>query len=141
VKQSSPAKPLLQAAVALAATLPIVASAWDVLHRLHGADAWAANHERYLSGLLFAIGLGFWSTIPHIEFKTARFRLLTFVVVIGGLCRLLGVMLGDPASPAVLVALAMELGVTPALCLLQGSIARPVHEKGWKVAFSPQLDS
>ena len=141
MQQSSPAKSALQAAVALAATLPIVASAFDVLHGVQGADAWAVNHERYLSGLLLAIGLGFWSTIPHIEAKTARFRLLTFVVVIGGLCRLLGVMLGDPASPAVLVALAMELGVTPTLCFLQGYIARPVPEKNWPVAFSPQLDS
>jgi Domain of unknown function (DUF4345) len=141
VQQSSPAKSALQAAVALAATLPIVASAFDVLHGVQGADAWAVNHERYLSGLLFAIGLGFWSTIPHIEAKTARFRLLTFVVVIGGLCRLLGVMLGDPASPAVLIALAMELGVTPTLCFLQGRIARPVPKKNWTVAFSPQLDS
>jgi hypothetical protein len=141
VEQSSPAKSALQAAVALAATLPVVASAFDVLHGVQGADAWAVNHERYLSGLLFAIGLGFWSTVPHIEARTARFRLLTFVVVIGGLCRLLGVVLGDPASPAVLIALAMELGVTPTLCFLQGRLARPMREKNWTVAFSPQLDS
>lgn len=140
VEQSSPSKYALQAAVALAATLPVVASPWDVIHGLHGADAWAINHERYLSGLLFAIGLGFWSTIPHIEAKTARFRLLTFVVMIGGLCRLLGVMLGDPASPAVLVALVMELGVTPALCFWQSRLL-PAREKFWTVPFSPQLHS
>jgi len=140
VEHSLPAKPLLQAAVALAATLPIVASTWDVVHGLSSANAWAINHERYLSGLLLAIGLGFWSTIWHIEAKTARFRLLTSIVVIGGLCRLLGVMLGDPASPAVLVALVMELGVTPALCFWQSRL-RPAGEKYWNVAFSPQLDS
>ena len=132
---------MLQAAVALAATLPIAAGAWNVLHGLNGADAWAINHERYLSGLLLAIGLGFWSTIADIEAKTARFRLLTFIVLIGGLCRLLGVAMGDPASPAVLVALAMELGVTPALCILQGRLTRPRRDKYWTVAFSPQLDS
>src|SRR5471032_2481935 len=136
VEHSSLAKPALQAAVALAATLPIVASAFDVLHGLDNADAWAVNHERYLSGLLFAIGLGFWSTIPDIAAKTARFRLLTFVVVIGGLCRLLGVMLGDPASPAVLIALVMELGVTPALCFWQSRLL-PTRGKSWIVAFSP----
>jgi len=138
--EHSPSKYALQAAVALAATLPVVASAWDVIHGLHGADAWAVNHERYLSGLLFAIGLGFWSTIPHIETRTARFRLLTSMVVIGGLCRLLGVMLGDPASPAVLVALVMELGVTPALCFWQSRLL-PARDKYWTVPFSPQLDS
>jgi hypothetical protein len=136
VEHSSRAKLLLQAAVALAATLPVVASTWDVVHGLQSADAWAINHERYLSGLLLAIGLGFWSTIRHIEAKTARFRLLTSIVVIGGLCRLLGVILGDPATPAVLVSLVMELGVTPALCFWQGRLL-PAREKYWNVAFSP----
>ena len=137
----SPAKSALQAAVAIAATLPIVASAFDILHGLQSADPWAVNHERYLSGLLFAIGLGFWSTIPHIESKAARFRLLTSIVAIGGLCRLLGVVLGDPASPAVLFALVMELGVTPALCFWQSRLMPPVREKYWANSFSPQLDS
>ena len=127
---------MLQAAVVLAAMLPVVASTWDVVHGLASTDAWAINHERYLSGLLLAIGLGFWSTIRHIEAKTARFRLLTSLVVIGGLCRLLGVMLGDPASPAVLVALVMELGVTPTLCFWQSRLL-PAREKYWTVAFSP----
>lgn len=131
----------LQAAVALAAMLPIAAGAFGVLHGLHGGDAWAVNHERYLSGLLLAIGLGFWSTIPDIEARTARFRLLTWVVGIGGLCRLLGVALGDPASPAVLLALVMELAVTPALCVWQGRLVRPRRENYASVAFSPQLDS
>ena len=140
VEHSLPSRSMLQAAVVLAATLPVVASTWDVVHGLPSADAWAINHERYLSGLLLAIGLGFWSTIRHIETKSARFRLLTSIVVIGGLCRLLGVMLGDPASPAVLVALVMELGVTPALCFWQGRLL-PSCEKCWTVPFLPQLDS
>ena len=131
---------MLQAAVVLAAMLPVVAGTWDVVHGLDSTDAWAINHERYLSGLLLAIGLGFWSTIRHIEAKTARVRLLTSLVVIGGLCRLLGVMLGDPASPAVLVALVMELGVTPTLCFWQSRLL-PAREKYWTVPFSPQLDS
>lgn len=137
---SSPSRIALQAAIALGATLPIVASAFDVLHGVPGADAWDVNHERYLSGLLFAIGLGFWSTIPNIAAKTARFRLLTFVVFVGGLCRLLGVALGDPATTPVLIALAMELGVTPALCFWQSRLAYP-RENSLSVAFSPQFDS
>ena len=141
MKSSSRAKLALQAAVALAATLPVVAGAFDVLHGMHGADAWAVNHERYLSGLLLAIGLGFWSTLPDIEAKSARFRMLTSIVVIGGLCRLLGVALGDPASPAVLAALVMELVVTPALCFWQVRLLRPPRHKSWAVALSPQLDS
>jgi hypothetical protein len=31
------------------------------------------SHLRYLSGLLLGIGLCFWSTVPRIEAKTARF--------------------------------------------------------------------
>jgi hypothetical protein len=141
VSPSPPAKFALQAAVALAATLPVVGGAFDVLHGPHGGDAWAINHERYLSGLLLAIGLGFWSTLPDIDTKSARFRLLTSIVAIGGLCRFVGVALGDPASPAVLAALVMELIVTPALCFWQGRLLRRPHHKFWAVPFSPQLDS
>ncbi len=136
MRKSSPTIVTLQIAVAVGATLPIVASALDVLHGLPGADAWDVNHERYLSGLLFAIGLAFWSTIPNIAEKTARFRLLTFVVVTGGLCRLLGVLLGDPPTTPVLIALAMELGVTPLLCFWQSRVSSR-HENALTVAFSP----
>ena len=136
MRSSSPAILTLQLAVALGATLPVVASAFDVLHGMPGADEWDVNHERYLSGLLFAIGLAFWSTIPDIAEKTARFRLLTFVVVTGGLCRLLGVMLGDPPTTPVLIALGMELGVTPALCFWQSRLS-PRGENALTVAFSP----
>ncbi len=116
----------LQGAVLIAACVPVVAGCWGVLYGLAGTSALAVNHERYLSGLLLAIGLIFWISVPAIESKTARVRLLTFIVVIGGLCRLLGVALGDPPSLTTLGALAMELLVTPALCLWQSRISRPV---------------
>ena len=81
------------------------------------------SHVRYLSGLLLAIGLGFWSTVPSIERRTARFRLLTALVVAGGLGRLIGVLLdGLPPAP-MLAGLGMELVVTPLLCAWQGRIA------------------
>lgn len=133
-------KRALQCVVAVAATLPVVAGLWDVVHGLHGAGTWAINHERYLSGLLLAIGLGFWSSVPDIEAWTARFRLLTFVVVIGGLCRLLGVLLGDPLSASVAAALVMELAVTPALCLWQSRVAQPTR-RATLATFSPQFDA
>ena len=82
------------------------------------------SHTRYLSGLLLGIGLGFWSTIPGIERQAARFRLLTAIVFLGGLSRLLGLLLaGVPPAP-MLGGLVMELLVTPLLCLWQGHIAR-----------------
>ncbi len=81
------------------------------------------SHVRYLSGLLLAIGFGFWSTVPSIERRTARFRLLTALVVAGGLGRLFGVLLhGLPPAP-MLAGLGMELVVTPLLCAWQSRIA------------------
>ncbi|HEY4166907.1 MAG TPA: DUF4345 domain-containing protein [Reyranella sp.] len=109
--------------VALGAVVPVAGGLWGVLAGLGGVSAWSVDHYRYLSGLLLAIGLGFWSTVPNIERRTQRFRLLTGLVVIGGLCRLLGVALGDPVTPAVVAALAMELVATPALCLWQAQVS------------------
>ncbi len=81
------------------------------------------SHFRYLSGLLLAIGLAFWSTIPRIEDESARFRLMTVLVVMGGLSRLLGLVLrGVPPAP-MLFGLCMELGVTPLLCWWQHRVA------------------
>lgn len=124
MKQHPLERTVLQGFVVIAGCVPVFAGGWGVLHGLAGADAWAVNHQRYLSGLLLAIGLGFWSAVPAIERQTARVRLLSVVVVIGGSCRLLGVGLGDPLSWATLGALAMELLVTPALCLWQGRLHR-----------------
>jgi Domain of unknown function (DUF4345) len=87
-----------------------------------GASLSLDSHVRYLSGLLLAIGLAFWFSIPHIETHGARFRLLTAIVFIGGLARLAGLSHGIP-SPPMLFGLAMELVVTPLLCLWQMRIA------------------
>ena len=111
----------LQIAIAVAGLVPVLGGGWGVIHGLADASAWHIDHERYLSGLLMAIGFGFWSTIADIEHKTDRFRMLTALVFIGGLSRLAGVMMGDVMSPPVLGALTMELGVTPLLCLWQSS--------------------
>lgn len=77
------------------------------------------NHHRYLSGLLLAIGLGYWSTVPRIERMGTRLRLLTALVVIGGGARLAGLALGDVLTAEIGMALTMELGVPPLLCLWQ----------------------
>lgn len=100
----------------------MVAGLWGVFHPFADSVGSLLNHGRYLSGLLLAIGLAFWAAIPDIERRTTWIRVLTAVVVIGGLCRLLGVLLGDPLSPSVAFALAMELGVTPLLCFWQSRL-------------------
>jgi hypothetical protein len=87
------------------------------------ASVSADSHFRYLSGLLLAIGLLFWSTIPRIERQARRVRLLTAIVFVGGLARLGGVIaVGEPSAP-MLFGLAMELVVTPLVCLWQSRIA------------------
>jgi hypothetical protein len=62
---------LLQLAVALAGFVPVLAGGAGVLlgPAMVGGllgEAAADSHFRYLSGLLLAIGLGFWSTIPDL---------------------------------------------------------------------------
>jgi len=113
----------LRFCVGLAAVVPVAGGLAGVILSLGGVSTWSADHYRYLSGLLLAIGLGFWSTIPNIERHAPRFRLLTGLVAIGGLCRLLGVALGDPLTPAVAAALAMELVATPLLCFWHGQVS------------------
>jgi Domain of unknown function (DUF4345) len=87
-----------------------------------GADL--ESHYRYLSGLLFAIGLGFLACVPQIEARTQPIRLLTFIVFVGGVARLLALGFAPLPSLPHLAALVMELAVTPLLCLWQSRVAR-----------------
>jgi len=119
---------LLQLCIAIGGIVPVAAGLAGIVL---GPDMFgghesilSVSHFRYLSGLLLAIGLAYWSTIPWIERAGARFRLLTFIVFVGGLSRLLGVLVGDPLNGATLFALCMELGVTPALYWWQSRVAR-----------------
>jgi uncharacterized membrane protein YfcA len=121
---------LFQAVVALSCVVPLLAGSAGVIHgprMLHGvgpaAPADLDSHFRYLSGLLFAIGLAFASCIPRIEAKTARFRLLAFLVVVGGLGRLIGLLSSGVPGPGHLFGLAMELGAVPLLVFWQARIA------------------
>ncbi|MFC7052921.1 DUF4345 domain-containing protein [Hansschlegelia quercus] len=81
------------------------------------------SHVRYLSGLLLGIGLAFWATLGRPERHSGRYRLLTAIVVLGGLARLYGVFVGDAPPAPMLFGLVMELIVTPALCLWQARLA------------------
>ena len=123
---------LLQAAIAVAALVPIGAGAGGVWLGLGlveaSGDAAASSHMRYLSGLLLGIGIAFLCFIPTIERRAREVALLTGIVVLGGLARFLGMILawrtGEAIAPVVVFALVMELGVTPALCVWQRRLAR-----------------
>jgi hypothetical protein len=126
-------KRILQLAVTLGSLVPIGAGAAGVLlgpRMLRAGIAEAGDldsHFRYLSGLLLGIGLAYASTIPRIETNGGRFRLLTFIVVAGGLARLLSVQEVGAPSRGMAAALVMELLVTPALALWQWRVARQVN--------------
>ena len=87
-------------------------------------DASLDSMVRYLSGLLLGIGLAFWEAIPQIEDRTSRVRLLTLIVFLGGLIRLIGILVVATPSPQMMFGLGMELVVTPLICLWQTRIAR-----------------
>lgn len=119
----------LQRVVAAGALVPVAAGLYGVLLGINGlsggvADISLDSQYRYLSGLLAGIGILFWTCVPGIEGKTRLFRFLTLVVALGGLARLLGLYLTGLPSLTMLAALALELVVTPLLCLWQTLIAR-----------------
>jgi hypothetical protein len=118
----------LQIAIAVAALVPICAGAAGIVLGPAMVDAGMApigadSHFRYLSGLLLGIGLSFVTTIPRIESRAARFRLLTAIVVIGGFGRLWSLIAHGTPNRSMLAALVMELGVTPLLALWQSRVA------------------
>ena len=133
-RRVDPAKPspieksALQVSVFVAALAAVGGGAWGIVTGLGQQASDIGSHERYLSGLLFGIGIAFWTTIPTIEHNTSRFRLLTALVVTGGLSRLAGVAMGDTVSVPTTIALAMELLVAPILCAWQARHASKSKE-------------
>lgn len=113
----------LQACIAVAGVVPVGGGLWGVLGGMNTVGVTAASHGRYLSGLLLGIGLAFWCSIPTIERRGSVVRTLAFVVFVGGLARLAGV-LETGAPGAVAFPLVMELGVTPVLALWRERVQR-----------------
>jgi hypothetical protein len=79
---------------------------------------------RYLSGLLLAIGLSYWACVPTIERRGEIVRLLTVIVLVGGLARLAGMLVAGDPGPTMRWALVMELGVAPVIGLWQARVAQ-----------------
>ena len=87
------AKTLLQITVAVGGLVPVGAGLAGIVlgpaMAARGAVAASLDsHFSYLSGLLLAVGLAFWGLIPSIERRGPQVRLLTWLVVVGGLGRL-----------------------------------------------------
>jgi hypothetical protein len=121
---------LLQSAIALGGLVPVLAGLAGVLlgpglvDPASDATSSLDSHFRYLSGLLFGIGLAFWSLIPQIEKHAKIFQLLTMIVFIGGLSRLYALMNVGAPDVAMQFGLVMELIVTPLLAVWQWKISR-----------------
>lgn len=124
---------LLQQTVAVLAAIPVAIGLYGVLfgQALTGdaVSISAESHFRFMSGLLLGIGLCFWSTVPSIENKTNRFRLLALLVIIGGLGRLIGLILTGLPSFFMIGGLFIELIVTPVLCIWQTRVANRYAEE------------
>jgi hypothetical protein len=120
-------KKYLQAIVALACIVPIFAGFGGMIEGpgLLGENTAISldSHFRYLSGLLLGLGVAFLCSIPRIEQRRPRIRLLTMLVVIGGMGRLAGFFETGTITHPMLAALCMELIVTPLICLWQHRIA------------------
>ena len=120
-------KRALQTAVAVGGLVPVLAGLAGALGgpTVFGQAAGLGldSHFRYLSGLLLAIGLAYWSAVPDIEKQGVRIGLLTLIVVVGGFCRALGMLAEGLPGPPMQAALIMELVITPGLYLWQRRLA------------------
>ena len=124
-------KKALQIAAGIACLVPLSMGAASIIigpSILSGIDDPPArdldSHFRYLSGIFLMVGIAFASCVPGIERKTARFRLLGTMVVLGGLARAVSAMEYGLPSDGHRFGLVMELGIVPLLMIWQSRVAR-----------------
>ena len=120
-------------AIALPDLVPIAAGLAGIVFgpAMPGANELPAlpdryGYYRYLSGLLLAIGLGFWTAIPPNEHYTAFCRLPDAIVTVCGIGRLIGLSVTGVPTAATLAASVMVLVITPLLCPWQTQVSRTV---------------
>lgn len=129
-------KRLLQIIVAIACLVPIVAGAAGVargaLPLLHGGATSTdlESHFRYLSGILFCIGIGFATCVPQIEIKGERFDILSLIVIVGGMARLVALLAVGTPSRGHLIGLGIELLLVPVLVYWRGRVERRMAVTG-----------
>jgi hypothetical protein len=92
---------LLQIVVAVAGLLGVILGLTGVLfgtmHADLSGDVVLDSYVRFGKGVLLAIGLIYWSSIPQIERHGDRIALITVILVVGSLSRL--VSLADHGVP------------------------------------------
>jgi len=134
----------LQILIAIAGLVPVLGGGVGVAHGALAFGAWpgagADSQDRYLSGLLLAIGLAFWWCVAKIETRGQTMRLLTFLVVVGGVSRLAGFMLTGGGGKLGWT-FGMELFVAPALCLWQARVSALTSRRPHQGSSSPPRPS
>ncbi len=114
---------VLQIAVAIAAIVPITGGLLGIVigPALTQTPTFGSpdSRYRYQSGLLIEIGLCFWRLIPSIEKRTMLYRALAFILVIGGIEQLTGVIVpSNRPTPMLNVDAYMLLLVTQSFLLV-----------------------
>ncbi len=119
----------LQACVAVLAFVPFygglrgvvagVPGVRDTSFAMHGAYGPVDSHYVYLSGMLMAVAVWFWTCVPEIEKRSRRFEVLVSLVFAGGVVRALRILTGGVTDNAALFALACELIAAPLLLVWQ----------------------
>jgi hypothetical protein len=82
------------------------------------------SYIRFLKGMLLAIGLVYWSSIPDIERHGERISLVTFILVLGAVPRLMAVIGHGVPTNGIVIGLVGELIVAPLLWLWQRHVAQ-----------------
>jgi hypothetical protein len=119
----------LQCLIAVLAAVPLLAGLEGVISGpsfLRIEEPWPVDldsHMRFLSGVLLAIGIAWYSCIPSIEEVGGRFRLLAALTFAGGLARLVSLIAAGSPSAAHIYGLAVELVVVPLLVFWQARLA------------------
>ncbi|MEW6768982.1 MAG: DUF4345 domain-containing protein [Pseudomonadota bacterium] len=97
---------------------------------LHGTgNTVIDNYFRFLSAIVAGIGVLFLTTVPHIEHRTRRFRILCFLIFLGGLAHFYAFLMRPVPSNGTIFGLFMELIYVPVLWLMQRHVAKRAASK------------
>jgi len=119
---------LLQIAVALAGLIGVILGLTGVLvgtmHADLSGDVVLDSYVRFGKGVLLAIGLIYWSSIPQIERHGDRIALITIILVVGSLSRLLSLAGHGVPTLGIISNLIAGLVFVPLVWLWQRHVAR-----------------
>ncbi|MEW6642465.1 MAG: DUF4345 domain-containing protein [Pseudomonadota bacterium] len=114
---------LLQLAIFIAGLVPIsmglAGVAWGVRFISLDDSPSMDGAVRFLSGVLLAVGVQYWISIPHIEKHETQFSVLTFILVFGTLARLTSLFFGGVPSFGTIFVSVVTLIYVPLLWLWQ----------------------